>query len=355
MTDPTEPSPDGMNLGEWLQGEGPQSDIAICTRVRFARNVEGFRFSTSMTDEEACQLTEYLRDQLCQEGFTEKLSAVDVSKLEETERRMLIERHLISRELASASRDRCVVLNDDESVSVMINEEDHIRAQVFASGFRIGAAYRRAEALDEDLMGRVPVAFSEEFGFLTACPTNTGTGLRVSVMLHLPGLVWAEDIDKAVNSAQKIHMAVRGLYGEGSRALGDFYQVSNQVTLGRSEEQILGDVGSAVERIIDWEREIREALTSGDKMAQTEDRVHRSLGTLERARILTSEEALTCLSAVRFGLQQGLLEHLTLDQINRALLLSQPAHLQRLCHATLSPGERDLRRATLIRQALGQH
>ena len=351
MTDEATP-PESFDVGAWLQGEGDDSDIAICTRVRFARNVKGFRFSTCMTHEEALELTQYLERQLTQADFVEKLDVRDVGALEDLDRRLLLERHLISRELASADRPRFVAINGNESVSVMVNEEDHIRAQIFQSGHSIASAYRRAEDFDSSLMRRVPIAFSEEFGFLTACPTNTGTGLRVSVMLHLPGLVWADEIDKATHAAQKTNMAVRGLYGEGSRATGDFYQVSNQITLGRTEDEIVSDVRALVESLVASERKVREALLVGDPRQRTLDRIFRGLGTLERARILSTEEALSCLSAVRFGTQQSLIEGISLEDINKALLLAQPAHLQQLCSGPLSADERDERRASLMRKIL---
>jgi len=346
--------PEGFNVGAWLKGEGDDADIAICTRVRFARNVKGFRFSTCMTHEEAQELTQYLRRQLTQADFVEKLEIRDVGALDDLHRRLLLERHLISRELATADRPRFVAINANESVSVMVNEEDHIRAQVFQSGHSIDNAYRRAEELDSSLMRRVPIAFSDEFGFLTACPTNTGTGLRVSVMLHLPGLVWADEIEKATHAAQKTNMAVRGLYGEGSRATGDFYQVSNQITLGRSEDEIVSDVRALVRSLVASERKVRDALLKGEPRDRTLDRIFRGLGTLEHARILSSEEALSCLSAVRFGVQQGLIDHIGLDEVNVALLLAQPAHLQQLSNGPLSAEERDQRRATLMRDSIGR-
>lgn len=355
MTDPAldwhgDPIPDHMQLGEWLKGSGPQADIAICTRVRFARNLRDYRFSPTITPDESRELVAFVREQIAKPGFYEPVKILDLQGIEELERRVLVERHLISRELAGQDRPRAVAINEAENVSIMINEEDHLRSQVFASGFRLPEAYRHAERLDEALMAVLPLAFSEEFGFLTACPTNTGTGMRISAMLHLPGLVWANEIEKATSTAQKIHLAVRGLYGEGSRALGDFYQVSNQVTLGRSEEQILQDVAVAVERLVAWEREVRGALLAGEPRTRTLDRIFRALGTLERAYELTSDEAMNCLSAVRFGVQQGLLPELDLHQVNQAQLLSQPAHLQRLCREKLTPAERDQRRAALVRR-----
>jgi protein arginine kinase len=339
--------------GTWLLGTGPESDIAICTRVRLARNLQDFPFSPRLDEAEAQELYRFVTQRLQKPGLPEALTVLDLQPVEELERTVLVERHLISRELASSKKPSGVAVDTEESVAVMVNEEDHRRIQVFAPGLQPEAAWRRAERLDDALIARLPMAWSEEFGFLTSCPTNTGTGLRLSVMLHLPGLVWSEEIDKATNVAQKIHLAVRGLYGEGSRALGDFYQVSNQVTLGRDETTIQSEVLLAVGRIVQWEREVRSALLRGSARVKTLDRVHRALGTLERAQILTSEEALGCLSAVRFGIEAKLLDGFEIPAVNRALLLSQPGHLQRHSKELLKPDERDQRRAQLLREVLG--
>lgn len=345
--------PPEFRPGTWLAGTGPDNDIAICTRVRLARNLQGYAFSPRLESGAAQQLYDLVRQRLSQAELPEQVQILDLRPIEDLERSMLVERHLISRELAASKRPAGVAVDADESVAIMINEEDHLRVQLFASGLQPDTVWRRGERLDDALMQRLPIAWSEEFGFLTSCPTNTGTGLRLSVMLHLPGLVWAEEIDKATNVAQKIHLAVRGLYGEGSRALGDFYQVSNQITLGRDEQQIRDDVMLAVGRIVQWEREVRGALLRGAARVRTLDRVHRALGTLERAQILTSEEALGCLSAVRFAIQAELLDGFTIAAVNQALLLSQPAHLQRHTRELLKPEERDQRRASLLREILG--
>ncbi len=339
--------------GTWLAGNGPENDIAICTRVRLARNLQGFPFSPCLDETESRQLFDFIVARLQQTGLPEQLKIVDLLPVEELERTVLVERHLISREMAATKRPGGVAVDAEESVAVMINEEDHLRVQVFAPGLQPAAAWQRAERLDDALIQRLPMAWSEEFGFLTSCPTNTGTGLRLSVMLHLPGLVWSEEIDKATNVAQKIHLAVRGLYGEGSRALGDFYQVSNQVTLGRDEAQIQNDVLLAVGRMVQWEREVRGALLRGSARVRTLDKVQRALGTLERAQILTSEEALGCLSALRFGIAAELVQGYETAAVNRALLLSQPGHLQRHTREVMKPEERDQRRAVLLREVLG--
>ncbi len=345
--------PPEFRPGAWLLGTGPEHDIAICTRARLARNLQGFRFSPCLDEAEARDLYGTIVSRLQKPGLPDALAVVDLESIDELERSVLVERHLISRELAAKTRASGVAVDPDESVAVMINEEDHLRVQVFAPGLQTEEVWRRTERLDNALIQRLPMAWSEEFGFLTSCPTNTGTGLRLSVMLHLPGLVWSEEIDKATNVAQKIHLAVRGLYGEGSRALGDFYQVSNQVTLGRDESQIQSDVFLAVGRIVQWEREVREALLRGSARTRTLDRIHRALGVLERAQILTSEEALGCLSALRFGIEEELLRDFRVADVNRALLLSQPGHLQRHTRERLQPEERDQRRAQLLREVLG--
>ncbi|MBL8726494.1 MAG: protein arginine kinase [Planctomycetes bacterium] len=350
---PPEPKPPEFRPGTWLLGTGPENDIAVCTRARLARNLQGFRFSTCQAEAEAKELYGFVAERLKAPGLPETLALVDLDTLDELERTVLVERHLISRELAGSKRARGVAVDTEESVAVMVNEEDHLRVQVFAPGLQPAAVWQRAERLDDALLQRLPMAWSEEFGFLTSCPTNTGTGLRLSVMLHLPGLVWSEEIDKATNTAQKIHLAVRGLYGEGSRALGDFYQVSNQVTLGRDEQEIQSDVFLAVGRLVQWEREVRQALLSGSARPRTLDRIHRALGVLERAQILSSEEALGCLSALRLGIQERLLDGFTIANVNRALLLSQPGHLQRFTKERLPAEARDQRRAQLLREVLG--
>jgi protein arginine kinase len=344
--------PRDVPLGEWLAGTGPDADLAICTRVRFARNLQGYRFSTLLDANESRDLTAFVVQQVARVSALRDLAVIEVTGTPTLERELLVERHLVSREFANAERPRATAHDEAQRVSIMINEEDHLRTQVFRSGFDVAGAYAAAVALDNQLIAALPIAFSEEFGFLTSCPTNVGTGMRISVMLHLPGLVWAEEMEKAANTCQKIHLAVRGLYGEGSRALGDFYQVSNQVTLGRDEESLAGDVEEAVRSILAWERRVREALLNGERRARTLDRIWRALGTLQSARILSSEECLNGLSSIRFGIQQGVLPDFRLDDLNRLLLLTQPAHLQRLMGRELEPAERDALRATLVRGVL---
>ena len=344
--------------GAWLAGTGPDSDIAICTRVRLARNLQGFPFSPRLDGDESERLYQFVVERLGRPGLPVQLQVVDLSPVDELERSMLVERHLISRELASCKRPSGVAVDDDENVAIMINEEDHLRAQVFAPGLATEAVWRRAERLDDALMQRLPMAWSEEFGFLTACPTNTGTGLRLSVMMHLPGLVWSEEIDKATNVAQKIHLAVRGLYGEGSRAAGDFYQISNQVTLGRTESQLIDDLRALVPVIVGFERTVRDALFADQRTALA-DRVARSHGLLRTARSMATDGALAHLSNLRLGMHLGLFDQGDLEVLNLLRVQVQQGHVQALNQdplrqEPLEASTRDQLRAGFLRRQLAR-
>ena len=242
--------------------------------------------------------------------FTGQLIYVDVSALEAVDRQFLVERQLISRELADAEGARAVLLDQREQMSVMINEEDHLRIQVLKSGLDLGAAWEQINELDDLIEARVTYAYNDRFGYLTACPTNVGTGLRVSVMLHLPALVITRQIDKVFRSLQKINLAVRGLYGEGSQAQGDFYQVSNQVTLGQSEEELTKKVGDVVPVLIDYERKARDFLIR-ESQETLHDRVSRAYGILRTAQTISSEETMHLLSSLRMGVNLGKLDHAT--------------------------------------------
>src|SRR6266436_1219809 len=228
--------------GEWLRGTGPESDIVISSRIRLARNLAAFPFTNRATAHQKGEIEALLRERIAKLELDPTLSYLNVPALSPLDRQLLVERQLISRELASADGPRGVALMDKETVSLMVNEEDHLRLQVMRSGFALDEAWQDIDKVDDMLEQRVNYAFSEEFGYLTSCPTNVGTGMRSSVMLHLPALVLAKQIEKVFRALQKINLAVRGLYGEGSRASGDFYQISNHVTLGKSETAIIDDI-----------------------------------------------------------------------------------------------------------------
>src|SRR5205807_10283342 len=231
-----------------------------------------------------------------------------------------------------------------ETVSLMINEEDHIRLQVMRSGFAIDETWQQIDRVDDLLEQRISYAFSDDFGYLTACPTNVGTGMRASVMLHLPALEQTKEIEKVFRALQKINLAVRGLYGEGSRASGHFYQISNQVTLGKSETAILGEIRDVVPTIIGYERQARAALLR-DSRQLLQDRVARAKGTLCNATMMTSEETMDLLSSVRLGVNLGLLGDVRIDTVNELFIHTQPAHLQKLMGSLLDSEERNTARA----------
>jgi protein arginine kinase len=340
-----------QNNGEWLRGTGPEADIVISSRIRLARNLASFPFSNRASAHQKAEIDHLLRDKLAKLEHEPRLDYLHLPGLNPLDRQFLVERQLISRELANGDGPRGVALTGNETASLMINEEDHLRLQVIRSGFALDECWQDIDRLDDQLESRVHYAFSEDFGYLTACPTNVGTGMRSSVMLHLPALVLTKQIEKVFRALQKIHLAVRGLYGEGSRASGDFYQISNQVTLGKSETTILTEIREVIPQIIAYERQARQTLTRESRQA-LHDRVSRAYGTLCSATMMTSEETMDLLSSVRLGVNLGLLEDVTIPTVNELFLQTQPAHLQKLMGATLDGEERNSARARYLRTRL---
>lgn len=338
--------------GEWLRGHGPDSDIVISSRIRLARNLATFPFSNRANTHQKAEIEHLLRDKLSKLDYVPILDYLVLGNLTPLDRQFLVERQLISRELANADGPRGVALAPNEAISVMVNEEDHLRLQVMRSGFALDDAWSDIDRLDDVLEQKVSFAFSDEFGYLTACPTNVGTGMRSSVMLHLPALVLTKQIEKVFRALQKINLAVRGLYGEGSRASGDFYQISNQVTLGKSETQLLGEIREVIPQIIGYERQARQALAKESRQA-LHDRVSRALGTLKNATMMTSEETMDLLSSVRLGVNLGFLEDsITIPTVNELFIHTQPAHLQKIIGQPLDGEERNSARARYLRQRL---
>jgi protein arginine kinase len=341
-----------QNTGEWLRGNGPDADIVISSRIRLARNLSSFPFTNRASVHQKSEIDHMLRDRLTKLGYDFPLHYLNLAVLTPLDRQFLVERQLISRELANTEGPRGTALSEKENISVMINEEDHLRLQVLRSGFALDDAWQDVDRLDDMLEQKVNYAFSEEFGYLTACPTNVGTGMRASVMLHLPALVMNKEIEKVFRSLQKINLAVRGLYGEGSRASGDFYQISNQVTLGRSETQILQEIKSVIPQIITYERQLRSTMVR-ERLSVVQDRVSRALGTLKNATMIPSEETMDLLSNLRLGVHLNLLEdQVGIQDVNELFLHTQPAHLQKLMGTPLDGEERNSARAKYIRTRL---
>ncbi len=337
--------------GEWLRGSGPESDIVISTRIRLARNLASYPFSNRASNYQKGEIEALLRECIAKLDLPPKLGYFTLPTLSTLDRQFLVERQLISRELASADGPRGVALVPQETVSVMVNEEDHLRLQVMRSGFALDESWQQIDKVDDLLEQRLNYAFSDEFGYLTACPTNVGTGMRASVMLHLPALEHTKQIDKVFRALQKINLAVRGLYGEGSRASGHFYQISNQVTLGKSETTILTEIHGVIPQIITYERQARASWLRDNRQGLM-DKISRAHGTLCSATMMTSEETMELLSFVRLGINLQLIEDLTIPTVNELFIHTQPAHLQKLMGTSLDGEERNAARARYLRTRL---
>ena len=346
-----------MNTGQYIERSsawmpsGPESGVAISSRVRLARNMADAAFPGWAGEEDRIRVWEQLRDLLPACPSIKNYQAAGMDELSGLDKQILFERHLISRELAERSRGSGVVIRDDEVVAVMINEEDHIRLQCIRPGLDIAAAWKEADALDSEIEGSVDFSFSPQLGYLTACPSNVGTGMRASVMLHVPGLVLTKEINAVVKGMAKIGLAVRGLWGEGSEAAGNMFQVSNQMTLGESEEDIVDQLEQIVQEIIEHERNARWRVLEADEH-RIYDLPGRSYGILAYAHILRSKEALDLLSDLRLGVDMGIVDLRNECVINELLILSQPGHLQKQEGRKLKATERDIRRAELIRERI---
>ncbi len=341
--------------GEWLRGSGPESDIVISSRIRLARNLADFPFLSRANESDLAAIEQQIQkavDSLKADGrLQETTMFIDVGGLPRLDRQFLVERQLISRELAESNGSRAVVIDPAEKFSLMVNEEDHLRLQVMQSGLNLREGWEQMNRLDDMIEEHVTYAFSDRLGYLTACPTNVGTGIRVSVMLHLPALVITRQIEKVFKSLQKINLAVRGLYGEGSQAMGDFYQISNQITLGLTEEELITKVGDIVPVLIDYERQARGFLIR-ESHETLHDRVSRAFGILRTAQTISSEETMHLLSSVRMGVNLGLIPDLTIPTINKLFIHSQPAHLQKITGELMDKTDRDIERASYLRRHL---
>ncbi len=344
------------HAGEWLRGSGPEGEIVISSRVRLARNLAGYPFVNRASKSQQHEIMQRCHEEIASGNLGENVLWIDLHTSDPLDRDVLVERHIVSRQHARASEDlpRAVAVGEGETFAVMINEEDHLRIQVLRSGMQLGEAFAQINRIDDTLEADLDMAYSTRWGYLTACPTNVGTGIRVSVMLHLPALKLTGEIEKVRRAARDMHLAVRGLFGEGSEALGDLYQVSNQTTLGRTEQEILADFQhSVVPQIIAYEKQARQALLRR-RRAVLEDKIWRAWAVLTHARVIGTDEVLQMLSHLRMGVNMGLVDQrIDIQEINELFLLTQPAHLQRLTGCELDQAARREARAQLIRRRLG--
>jgi protein arginine kinase len=338
--------------GPWISADGPHSDVVMSCRARLARNIAGFPFVNSATETQRHELINLARQVLLGSDLAEGMIWVDLTRATPRDRELLVERHLISKNLAEAEIERAVAVSGDETLSVMVNEEDHLRMQILAPGLALSDVHRRIHNVDDAIEARIDYAFSKRWGYLTACPTNVGTGIRFSVMMHLPALKIINEIDRVRRAAKDLHLAVRGYYGEGSESSGDFYQISNQVTLGKSEEELLAELEAKIlPRIIDYEHHARRILAERNQTV-LDDQIHRALGVLRSARLMRVDEAMKLLSRVRLAVCLGRFPEIDANLINRLFLQVQPAHLQLQAGRDLPPAKLQETRAAVLRQAL---
>ena len=337
--------------GEWLRGNGPQSDIVMSSRIRLARNLADFPFISRCNDIDRANIESTVRERLSVTPGCSELSFFNVAKLDALDRQLLVERQLISRELSNGDGARAVAIDGMEQLSLMVNEEDHLRIQVMKSGLDLDGAWDQINRVDDEIESSLTYAYHPKLGYLTACPTNVGTGIRVSVLVHLPALVITHQIEKVFRSLQKINLVVRGLYGEGTQAMGDFYQISNQITLGKDEQAIIEQVSDVIPFVIDYERKARQFLLD-EKQNDLFDRVSRAYGTLQTAQQISSEETMYLLSRVRMGVNLGLIDNLEIPAINQLFLRTQPAHLQKIRDTSMDTDRRNVERAIYLREQL---
>ncbi|WP_226585844.1 protein arginine kinase [Halobacillus litoralis] len=340
-------------ISPWMKQEGPDSDIVMSSRIRLARNFSQYPFPIIASEETLEKVLEFFKDGFKETSFRDykNFELIQMKDLQPVEKRVLVEKHLISPHLAEKSEKSATLISQNEQVSIMINEEDHVRIQLYFPGFQLDQALEQATQLDDWLEEKIDYAFDEKRGYLTACPTNVGTGMRASVMMHLPALSMTQQINRMTPAINQLGLVVRGIYGEGSEAVGNIFQISNQITLGKSEEDIVEDLHSVVKQLIDQERRARAALMNRSSL-QLEDRIFRSYGVLTNSRIIESKEAAKCLSDLRLGIDLGLIDDIPRTILNELMVLTQPGFLQQYAKDTLSPEERDVRRASLIRERL---
>lgn len=345
-----------MSESQWMDGSGKESDIVLSSRVRLARNLVQIPFPNRADIAQLASVEAKVAElmPLIEEATGKAYDFIELDKLSSLERNVLIEKHLISNNHVEHPENRALLLSNDTKVSLMMNEEDHLRIQCMVSGFDLVEPFSLASQIDDVIESKLDLAFHEQIGYLTSCPTNLGTGLRASVMMHLPGLVFTRQISKIINASTQLGLAVRGLYGEGTDVIGNIFQISNQLTMGFSEDEIIENLSSAVMEILTHERAARKALyaQSPDSMS---DRVWRSFGILKYARSMSASEALALLSEVRMGIDLGIIEHVPARIFNELLVSTRPNYLQNIKeNDNLSQTEINRERAEVIRQVLSK-
>ncbi|MDQ2084889.1 protein arginine kinase [Herbivorax sp. ANBcel31] len=336
----------------WYIEKGPESDVVMSSRVRLARNFKDFPFPFRMKREDGEKVLKKVKDVILEKGSDiGRFDFENIQKLSPLSRQILVEKHLMSTELADSNMESGIIISSDERASIMINEEDHLRIQCLFPGMQLDNAWNLCNSIDNLFEENVDFAFEENFGYLTSCPTNVGTGIRASAMLHLPALTMTGHVKGILEVCGKLGITVRGIYGENSEASGNMFQISNQVTLGQTEEEIITNIKNIAKQVIDQERMLRKELYRQNPF-RFEDRIYRALGILSNARIVSSEESFKLLSDVRLGVDMGIISNIDINNLNEIFISIQPANLQQSVGRQLLSGERDVKRAELIRNRL---
>ncbi len=343
---------------DWLAGDGPDHEVVLSTRVRLARNLQGFPFAIRAGVEDRRQVLDRVRTALESSEALAQPELLVMESLEPGDRRLLLERHLVSRDLIGhrdedAPPGAALVMEGRRALGLMVNEEDHLRLQTLLNGLQLTRAWQEVDRLDEELGRRLPYAFHHEFGFLTSCPTNVGTGLRASVLIHLPGLVLTKEIRKVLQGISQVGLTYRGLYGEGSEVVGNFFQISNQTTLGKTEEELIDHLATIVGQVIQYEKQAR-AILLREAPTVLEDKVGRAYGILSHAHSLPFDEMMNLISGLRLGLTLKLLRTPRVETLNRVMIFGQTAHLERTAGRSLDEADSDVHRAAFVRRALAE-
>lgn len=339
----------------WYTECGRDSDVVLSSRVRLARNIKGVPFPAGADEKSLEEVIEKCKAALLDEKspYGKNMSYIDLGVMEDFEKQALAERHLMSPEMLENDKKRGLLLSDDNAVSIMLNEEDHIRIQAMAPGFDIDTCFKAANEADDLLAENIPIAFDEQYGYLTCCPTNVGTGMRASVMLHLPAMTMSGTLGSISNSLSQLGIAIRGIYGEGSKALGNIYQISNQLTLGETEEDIIDKLKQIICDVVEKERELRQRIYDAEKYG-FEDKLMRSFGVMSFAVSMSSDEAMKRLSDLRLSISLGIVKKVKLETVNRLTYDVMPANIIRKYNIH-DVKERDLKRAELIKEAIGKN
>lgn len=341
-----------LALPVWLNATGENPDLVLSSRIRLARNLHKHKFTRIAGVEERLEVFRMVERAIPQCPSLAGCEVIDLEKTEELETFFWVERHLVSPDMQREKGKRGVIVSQDQTLGIMVNEEDHLRLQHLSAGFNAGAAWKRINQVDNELGELLEYAFSERWGFLTACPTNAGTGIRVSTLIHLPALVLTKTIDKVIQGISQLGLNVRGFYGEGTDVVGNLFQISNHTTLGKREEDIIETLDKVIQQIVGYERDACNTLLK-DARPQIEDKVWRSHAILKGARLMNSSEFMNISSAVRLGIALEIVKDIELSTLNELMTQLQPGHLQIIHGKEMDPTERDVLRATLVRERLG--